>query len=240
MAYFYNKNALTHGGRLEGVVDLKEVEEPIWGTLTRDLEGGLTDTLQVSPWQTEACIGEWHYKRELFENHTYQKASLMIPLFVDIVSKNGNLLLSIPLPGHGEPDSDEIAFLEEFAQWQEMNSEAIKGTRPWKIFGEGPATEIKNVPAYQFSKYKFDHTDIRFTTKGDDLYAIVLGWPPDNQVLIKSLASGAPLYERQIRKVELLGAKSDVRWKRGANGLSIRVPQGPPCRHAYCFKILSA
>jgi alpha-L-fucosidase len=240
MAYYYNKNIQTHGGRLEGVVDLKEVEEPIWGTLTRDLEGSLTDTLQASPWQTEACIGGWHYSREIFENHAYQKASLMIPLLVDIVSKNGNLLLSIPLPGHGEPDSDEIAFLDELAQWQEINSEAIKGTRPWKIFGEGPSTEIKNVPAYQFSKYKFGHTDIRFTTKGDVLYAFALGWPSDNRLLIKSLSSTAPHYERQIRKVELLGANSEVSWTRGPDGLSIRVPQGPPCHYAYCFKILSA
>ena len=66
MAYYYNKNILTHPGRLEGVVDLKEVDEPIWGTLTRDLEGGLTDTLQENPWQTEACIGGWHYSREIF------------------------------------------------------------------------------------------------------------------------------------------------------------------------------
>jgi alpha-L-fucosidase len=238
MAYYYNKNMQTHSGRLEGVVDLKEVEEPIWGTLTRDLEGSLTDTLQASPWQTEACIGEWHYKRSLFENHTYQKASLLIPLLVDIVSKNGNLLLSIPLPGHGEPDSDELAFLDELAQWQQINNEAIKGSRPWKIFGEGPSTEIKNVPAYQFSKYKFDHTDIRFTTKGDVLYAFALGWPSDNRLLIKSLSSTAPHYERQIRKVELLGAKSEVSWTRGPDGLSLRVPHDPPCRHAYCFKIL--
>jgi len=60
---------------------------------------------------------------------------------VDIVSKNGNLLLSNPLPGHGEPDGDEVSFLNELAEWQQVNSDAIKGTRPWKIFGEGPSTE---------------------------------------------------------------------------------------------------
>jgi alpha-L-fucosidase len=240
MAYYYNKNIQAHSGHLEGVVDLKEVEEPIWGTLTRDLEGSLADTLQVNPWQTETCIGWWHYSRAIFENHAYQKPSLIIPLLVDIVSKNGNLLLSIPLPGHGEPDSDELAFLDELAQWQQVNSEGIKGTRPWKTYGEGPSTEVKNVPAYQLSKYKFDSTDIRFTTKGDSLYAFALGWPADNQILIKSLASTSQQYDRQIRKVELLGAKSEVRWSRGPDGLRIWVPQDPPCHHAYCFKILPA
>ncbi len=87
---------------------------------------------------------------------------------------------------------------------------------------------------------KFDHTDVRFTAKGETLYAIALGWPPDNQVLIKSLASTAPHYERQIRRVELLGAKEDVKWTREPDGLRISVPQERPCHHAYCFKILPA
>jgi alpha-L-fucosidase len=93
------------------------------------------------------------------------------------------------LPGHGEPDSDEIAFLGELADWQQVNSEAIKGTRPWSIYGEGPSTEGKEIPSYQLSRIRFDHTDIRFTTKGETLYAIALGWPPDNQIVIKSLAN---------------------------------------------------
>ena len=240
IAYFYNKNILAHSGRLEGVIDLKEVPEPVWGTLTRDFEMSLADKLQEKPWQTEACIGHWHYDRAVFENHTYQKASFIIPFLVDIVSKNGNLLLSIPLPGHGEPDSDEIAFLGELADWQQVNSEAIKGTRPWNIYGEGPSTEAKEIPSYELSRIRFDHTDIRFTTKGETLYAIALGWPPDNQVLIKSLASNAAQYKRQIRKVELLGAKGDLKWARESTGLRIWIPQDPPCHHAYCFKISPA
>jgi alpha-L-fucosidase len=164
MAYYYNKNVQAHGGRLEGVVDLKEVPEPVWGTLTRDFEFGIAEGLQDKPWQTEACIGNWHYRRSLFENHAYQRASSIIPLFVDIVSKNGNLLLSIPLPGHGEPDSDEISFLNELAEWQQVNSEAIIGTRPWKIYGEGPSTETRKTSTYHFSQLKFDHTMPRSST----------------------------------------------------------------------------
>src|ERR1019366_2627747 len=125
----------------------------------------------------------------------------------------------IPLPGHGEPDSDETAFLGELADWQQVNSEAIKGTRPWTIYGEGPSTEAKEIPSYQLSRIKFDHTDMRFTTKGETLYAIALGWPSDKQVLIKSLASTTPQYERQIGRVELLGAKSDLKWTRESTGL---------------------
>src|SRR6266576_1576254 len=143
-----------------------------------------------------------------------RQASFIIPLFVDIVSKNGNLLLSIPLPGHGQPESDEISFLNELAEWQRVNSEAIKGTRPWKSFGEGPSTEAKKTAPYQLSQLKFDHTDIRFTTKGKTLYAIALGWPMDGKILIKSLAENAANYPHQIRKVELLGVTSELKWTR--------------------------
>jgi alpha-L-fucosidase len=221
------------------VVDLKEVPEPVWGTLTRDYEFGMADGLQGKPWQTEMCIGNWHYNRRLFEKHSYQKASSIIPLFVDIVSKNGNLLLSIPLPGHGEPDSDEIAFLNELAEWQRVNSEAIKGTRPWKIFGEGPSTEAKKTLSYGFSELKFDHSDIRFTTKGEALFAVALGWPADGKVLIQSLAEGSANYPGNIRKVELLGTQSELKWTRGPQGLEILVPDVPPCKYACSFRILA-
>ena len=79
MAYYYNKNMKTHGGRLEAVLNLKTVPEPVWGTLIRDFEAALEDKLQEAPWQTDACIGGWHYSRPIFENHSYQKAFLDHP-----------------------------------------------------------------------------------------------------------------------------------------------------------------
>ena len=163
----------------------------------------------------------------------------MIPLLVDIVSKNGNLLLSIPLPGHGEPDSDEVSFLNELAEWQQVNSEAIKGTRPWKIYGEGPSTEARKIGAYQLSQIKVDHTDIRFTAKGEALYAVALGWPTEGKILIKSLAENSATYPGQIRKIELLGSQSELKWTRGKEGLEIQVPDVPPCKYAFSFRILA-
>jgi alpha-L-fucosidase len=238
MAYYMNKNMQRHGGHLEGVLNFKQVPEPVWDTITRDFEAAMEDKAQNDPWQTDACIGNWHYDRSLLANHSYQKASLIIPMFVDIVSKNGNLLLNIPLPGHGEPDADEMSFLSEFADWHAVNSEAIKGTRPWKVYGEGPSTRAKKLQSYQFSQLKFDHTDIRFTTKGETLYAIVLGWPTDGKICIASLAENSPNYRGQIGKIELLGSKSAVRWKRSSAGLEIRMPDAPPCKYAYSLRIL--
>ena len=237
IAYYYNRNVQRRGGRLQAVLDLKEVPEPVWGALTRDFEMHMADKLEQEPWQTEACIGGWHYDRSLFTNHAYKKPSLMIPLLVDIVSKNGNLLLSIPLPGHGEPDSDEIAFLDEFGDWQDVNSEAIKGSRPWVIYGEGPSTEPRSVGSYELSKLQFDHRDVRFTTKGDTLYAIVLGWPPDRKILIRSLRRGSEHYRGEIGKIELLGSNVPLQWTRTNDGVEIVTPAVAPSRHAASFRI---
>jgi len=241
MAYFYNRNMARRAGRLEGVVDLKEVPEPLWGTLTRDLEMQMAGTLQDQPWQTEACIGGWHYDRSLLEKHAYKTPALMIPLFVDIVSKNGNLLLSIPLPGHGEPDGDEMAFLHAFADWQAINGEAIKGSRPWRIYGEGPSTAAAQPDSYQLDRLHFDHRDIRFTTKGETLYATALGWPPDGKLLIQSLAQVAPDYPGAIGKVELLGSRAPLRWTRTADGLAIDLAGlEAPSPYAVTFRIDAA
>jgi alpha-L-fucosidase len=160
-------------------------------------------------------------------------------MFVDIVSKNGNLLLNIPLPGHGEPDADCVAFVNDFADWHEVNREAIKATRPWTIYGEGPSTKVKKLGSYQFSQLKFDHTDIRFTTKGEALYAIALGWPPDGKIRIESLAENSPHYARPIGKIELLGHNSEIRWTRRSEVLEIQMPDAPPCKYAYSFRILA-
>ena len=94
------------------------------------------------------------------------------------------------------------------------------------------------IPSYQLSKIVFDHTDIRFTTKGEILYAIALGWPNDGKIVIKSLAENSANYPRQIQKVELIGSKSEVNWKRRAQGLEIQVPDTPPCKYAFSFRIL--
>jgi len=241
IAYYYNRNLQRHGGRLEGVVDLKEVPEPVWGALTRDFEMLMADKLESEPWQTEACIGNWHYDRPLFERHGYQAASLMIPLFVDIVSKNGNLLLNIPLPGHGEPDSDEIAFLTAFGDWHAVNGEAIKGTRPWTIYGEGPSTQARQqLSSYQLSKLSFDHRDIRFTTKGDALYAFALGLPPDGTIRIGALRTGSDHYPRPIGRVELLGSSVDLKWTRTGEALVINLPAGAASPYPIAFRISHA
>jgi alpha-L-fucosidase len=239
MAYYYNSNMKSRGGKLEGIFNLKIVPEPVWGTLTRGLELDLAQSIQENPWQTEACIGNWHYDRSIYETHTYKTAAMIVPFFVDIISKNGNLLLSIPLPGHGQPDDDEMKLLSELSDWHAVNGEAIHATRPWKIFGEGPGNGRSASP-YTRAKYTFTPDDIRFTQKGNVLYAIALQWPDSGKLVVKSLGSGSPYHPQGIGSVELLGYNSKLQWQRNTDGLNIALPQEKPCKYAYSFKISPA
>jgi alpha-L-fucosidase len=136
-------------------------------------------------------------------------------MLADIVSKKGNLLLSVPLRGNGSLDDKEIAVLDDLTAWMDVNSECIFGTRPWKVFGEGPALEGAPISAQGFNEGRgkpFTVEDIRFTTKGDAVYAIVLGQPKD-LVHIQSFGSRAGLLNRGIARVEQLGA-GEVKWSR--------------------------
>ncbi len=139
------------------------------------------------------------------------------------------------MPGHGQPDDDEFAFLDRFGQWMALNSEAIYSTRPWKICGEGPTNGAGQTPYGPLPSYV--PGDIRFTTKGDSLYAIALAWPENGMLTIKSLASNSPLYPGGVARIGLLGSEPNLRWPRSADGITVKMPGNAPCDYAYVFKI---
>jgi alpha-L-fucosidase len=156
---------------------------------------------------------------------------------IDIVSKNGNLLLNIPLRGSGAIDEDEHEFLVNLASWMQVNGEAIYGTRPFFVFGEG-APDVGSSSDFNESKARpFTAEDIRFTTKGELLYAFVLAWPSSESFTIKTLTRGRPEYPRPIRQVELLGHDRPLEFTQNADGLSIRLPHTKPNPYAYAFRI---
>ncbi len=235
VAYYYNANMRRNAGKLDAVFNIKNVPKAVLSTMVRDFEMSQADAVESNPWQTDACIGSWHYNRSLLENHKYRTPQSMVQLLVNVVSKNGNLLLNIPLPGHGRPDDDELAFLDKFGAWMAINSEAIYSTRPWRVAGEGPTQSSGATPYGQLPR--FAPGDMRFTTKGDALYAIALAWPEDGKLAIKSLALDSPHYRGQIARIGLLGSESNLVWSRNADGVTISLPEKPPCDYAYVFKI---
>ena len=204
-----------------------------------DIERGQANEIQPQPWQTDTCIGQWHYRRSLFDHHRYKSTKTVIQTLADVVSKNGNLLLSIPVRGDGTIDSDEVAVVEGIAQWMDVNKESIFGTRPWKVFGEGPASAGAALSAQGFNEGKgkpFTAEDIRFTAKGDALYAIALG-SPTNSVSIHSLGKSANLLGRSVGNVELLGSPETIQWRQTADALVISQPKTKPNDFAVVFKI---
>ena len=184
-------------------------------------ERGVSDAIAANPWQTDTCIGQWHYKR----GQQYKTDKKVIDLLADIVSKNGNLLLNFPLPNSGELDYEERVVLDEITAWMAVNSEGIYATRPWKIYGEGPSTKVV-IKAGNFNEDKqkdLTAEDVRFTTKGNTLYAFVMGWP-EKEAVVKALGLASPQNPGKIRSVELVGHKGELKWKQDESGLKVEMP----------------
>jgi len=234
-AHYYNANRQWHNGSLEAVLTAKDMPPDLRSTLVYDIERGRSDKMEAYPWQTDTCIGDWHYRRSLYTNHQYKTADQVIKMLADIVSKNGNLLLNIPVRGDGSIDDDEIHLLEEMARWMDVNSEAIFGTRPWIVYGEGPY-RIRGGAFNEGGVRPYTSQDIRFTTKGGALYAILLGWPADGKVVIRSLAR-LPGTTGKVTGVRLLGYKGAVSWLHDEKGLTVVLPAAKPCDHAYVLKL---
>jgi alpha-L-fucosidase len=245
-AYLYNHNMAHHGGKLEAVMTGKHLagHDAVWrNALLLDLERGVTNSGETIPWQTDTCIGHWHYQRSLFENHQYKSAKSVVQMLIDIVSKNGNLMLNIPVRGNGTIDDDEVKVLQALAEWTGPNGEAIYGTRPFAVYGEGPTTRTR-APASKFGGIsdvrKYTAEDIRYTSKGDTVYAFIMDWPEDGQVVLRSLATGSSLFRRDIAKVELLGSVGPATFNRNSGGLTVKLPVDRPNDIACALKIVPA
>lgn len=137
VAHYYNQSLRWHSGKLDVVYTAKQRSQCVNGECTLDLERGVAANIEPHPFQTDTCIGVWHYKRGI----RYKTPKTVIDLLVDVVSRNGNLLLNIPLPASGMPDDEELRILDELTAWMRVNSEGIYGSPPWKIYGEGPGTQ---------------------------------------------------------------------------------------------------
>jgi alpha-L-fucosidase len=238
VAHHYNANAKRHGGKTEAVYTSKRLQDTEKGVAVFDVERGLVDTIWPRPWQTDTCIGDWHYKRGV----KYKSPKMVIDLLVDIVSRNGNLMLNFPLPARGELDIEERNVLAGITGWMGVNAEAIHGTRPWKIFGESPIVVQGPVQAASFNENKrkdLGADDIRFTTKGNTLYAFVMGWP-EYQSVIRPLALNTVLRVGKIQNVDLLGFDGKLQWSQDDSGLKVLTPPKRPCDYAVVFKVAGA
>jgi len=226
-AHMYNKS-IRDKGSLQAVITGKILDEQQRKAMVWDIERGQSNAIEPLPWQTDTCIGDWHYSREIYDNKRYKTARSVVHTLVDVVSKNGNLMLNIPLRGDGTMDEIERGIVDEIGQWMRQNGESIYQTRPWKIFGEGPAqAAAAALSAQGFNEGKgkpFSAEDIRFVIKGDALYATVMARPASPSVLIRSLAQGSDLYPAVINKVVLVANQQPLEFSRTPEGLVVTFP----------------
>jgi alpha-L-fucosidase len=241
ISHFYNRNMLMHYGQMQGVINTKKLDESQRGSVVWDVERGHSNIIEPHPWQTDTCIGGWHYNKSIYDKNEYKTPTTVIHTLLDVISKNGNLLLNIPLRGDGTPDEKELKTVAGITDWMQQFSDCVYDTRPWKVYGEGPAMQaITKLEGHGFNegKTKFTGEDIRFVTKGNALYANVLGSPVDGKLEIISLKKESELYPNTVNKVTLVSTKQDLTFQRTDKGLVINTPDSIKDNFAYSVKIV--
>jgi alpha-L-fucosidase len=229
IAHYYNQNASLNNGKADVVYTCKQPSEGKWA---QDVERGVLDTVSAYPWQTDTSIGDWYYRT----GQKYKTANEVVQMLVDIVSKNGNLLINVVQTPEGDLEPDMLSILEEIGVWTAANGEGIYGSRPWKTYGEKSA-EARAVKPGRFNEnYKFNSRDIRFTTKDGYLYAYCLGTPSED-IVVKSLGKSSKFTSEKIASVQMLGSSAKVKWSVSENGLLIKKPSKLPAWQVIGFKI---
>lgn len=230
LANFYNGNIAYNHGTMTAVYNCKQPSQGMWA---QDLERGVQDSISPYPWQTDTSIGDWFYRT----GQNYKSATDIIQMLVDIVSKNGNLLINIVQTPEGDLEPDMLNTLNEIGKWTAANGEGIYGSRPWKVFGERPvnATSVK-AGNFNEGQVKYTAEDIRFTSNGKKLYAFLLG-TPTGDIRIKPLGKSSAINTQKISSVSLLGSKEKIQWQQEADALVIKKPMDLPTWKVLGFRI---
>jgi len=232
VSHFYNRNIERRGGKLDGVYTLKNPArfkgdhgDFVEGTGVESVERGVVEGMYPLPWQIDTCIGGWYYDMRT----VYKTPEHIVRLLADVVSKNGTMLLSIPMRPDGTLDEMARWTVEDIGRWFDVCGEAIYGTRPWKQFGEGKALFTSGAFAAK-GDTQFTSDDFRFTAKGTDIYAMAMGWT-DHAWKIHALAGTA------VTGVQMLGVKEPLRWHMKEDELLVEAPAARPCQYAWALKI---
>ncbi len=238
LTHYYNSSAENNDGTPNVVVTGKKLTTDQKDYMMWDVERGIPDKMQDDYWQTCTCLGNWHYEQSVYNNNGYKGAQQVVDMLVDIVSKNGNMLLSVPVKSDGTIDDKEQAILAGIKAWMDVNSSSIYGTRTWKTFGEGPLAETANALSGQgFNESNnYSAKDVRFVQRNDTLFATVMRWPSNNTFTIESLGLASEYYSGKVTSVKVLGF-GDVKFAEDVDGLVVEVPSTRPNDIAPVYQI---
>ena len=239
-AHMYNRSMSLNKGKNQGIITGKVLNDWQKETILWDVERGAPDRIQDKPWQTCTCIGQWHYDKHVYYNDGYKNSSQVITMLVDVVSKNGNLLLSVPLKGDGSLDPTEYKVVKAIGNWMQINGESIYGTRPWKRYGEGPNADASNpirAQGFNEGRLKYTSADLRFNCKGDKIIYVTVMGVPEKDITVASLGSKTEYNNRKIKSVSLLGSDENVSWTQNSNELTIGKPSAVPSPEAIVYKV---
>ncbi len=229
-AAFYYNTSLKYGDHV-GVINYKDYAmQEHSGVL--DLERGQLGDIRPLYWQTDTSISNrsWGY----IKDDTFKSPEFVVHQLIDIVSKNGNLLLNFGPRSDGTIPEQVQQVLLDVGSWLNVNGEAIYGTRPWRIYGEGP-TKVAAGSFHDTDTANYTAEDFRFTTKGDVLYAIGLKWPSKKEIVIHSL--GRTAGSEPVQSVSLLGGDAKLQFEQRADGLHVHLPSQPPAKYAYALRM---
>jgi alpha-L-fucosidase len=229
-SFYYNQSL--KGGAPVGVINYKDFAMQEHSAVL-DVERGQLAGIRPLYWQTDTSISNksWGY----IQTDTFKSPEFVIHQLIDIVSKNGNLLLNIGPRSDGTIPEEVQQVLRAVGSWLKINGDAIYGTRPWKIYGEGP-TNVTEGAFHDTDTHPYTAEDFRFTRKGDVLYAIELGWPSNREAIIRALGRSAGEHGK-IASLVLLGSDSKLEFEQREDGLHIHLPEHNPGKYAYSFRI---
>jgi alpha-L-fucosidase len=230
-AFFYNETARRG---ITGVINYKlDAMQP--DSAVYDMERGVYADIRKNYWQTDTRLSNrsWGY----IKNDVFKSPEFVVHELVDVVSRNGNLLLNIGPRSDGTIPEAEQRILLNVGDWLDHNGPAIYGTHPWKIYGEGPTRMVAG-PVNDTKTPPYTAEDFRFTSKGDVVYAIEMAWPSGGEAVIHSLGSNAIGGGRKVASVALLGSGSALQFQQRPDGLHIRLPRKAPGKYAYVYRIL--
>ena len=224
VSYLYNTSARKHGEN-RAVYTQKDRRPEIHRIGVLDIEKSQLAGIQDNPWQTDTCIGNWFYD----VRQEFKRPGHVIEMLIDIVSKNGSMLLNILQRPDGTIDDESRYLLGELAEWFSVCGEAIHGTRPWRVSGEGES--MVGTKGFTESRVSWSTSDVRFTCKDKTVYAFLMNVSNDGVAVIRSFGK-----TDKVASVRLLGA-GDCKFSQEFGLLTVELPPELPLHYTNVLKL---